>query len=191
MKRATLGELHEICGGVLRLGDLPPLAGEHSALGRIVHVLAHVREGDLFWPLDVIGGAENRMAEESFHHGAVGVVVTGRRVVPMAGCWSLQLSDAWSGWITWQTWVTRNQKHETTSAMPNFIVAALQRNPMNCGTEKPAGEKVKLRCHTGLPSGPHVSKFAEPDALSLESDSACESVIRIASRVETSRENGE
>jgi hypothetical protein len=94
------------------MSDRPPEAGEATTLGRIAHVLEEVLPGDVFWPLDTLGGRNNCLAEEAFSQGAQGVVVAGRRVAPQAGCWTLELPDAWSAWQRWQAWCARRQRRE-------------------------------------------------------------------------------
>ncbi|MGC4006711.1 MAG: hypothetical protein QM811_27735 [Pirellulales bacterium] len=111
MLRATIDDLRLACGGLLRLGDLPPLNGERTLLTGVSHYLSEVLPGMVYWPLDGLGGSENRLAEEAYSHGAIGVVIAERRVVPWAGCWSLQVKDAWQAWIDWQNWSDRHALH--------------------------------------------------------------------------------
>ncbi len=64
--------------------------------------------GQIYWPLDELHGAEQRLVEEAFALGAVGVVLAGRRAIPWAGCWSLQVADAWSAWCEWRLWADQH-----------------------------------------------------------------------------------
>lgn len=199
MQVTTIGELHEICGGTMRFGTMPPLGGEHTPLARVVHHISEVTANVIFWPLDLVGGAENRVAEEAFHQGAVGVVVTGRRVVPWAGCWSLQVPDAWSAWLNWQSWVIQNAR---STEREQFGCDASQRrvDSSTCRTPAPKSvakvssnsnrtAKQSATLHSALPLHSHVAKIGEPDSFSMEADAARDSVMRLAERVDANREH--
>jgi UDP-N-acetylmuramoyl-tripeptide--D-alanyl-D-alanine ligase len=90
----TLGDLHELLGGKLRLGAMPPCDGETTLVGPVVVDSREVETDEVFWGL--IGSRFNgaHFAEEAFVRGATGVVVSGRRVEPWAGRWALEVEDA-------------------------------------------------------------------------------------------------
>jgi UDP-N-acetylmuramoyl-tripeptide--D-alanyl-D-alanine ligase len=90
----TLGDLHELLGGKLRLGAMPPCDGETTLVGPVVVDSREVEADEVFWGL--IGSRFNgaHFAEEAFVRGAAGVIVSGRRVEPWAGRWALEVEDA-------------------------------------------------------------------------------------------------
>src|SRR6185503_18930587 len=94
MNHLCLRELAEIAGGRLRLGCLPPLGGEHEPLGRITTTSEHVQPGDVFWGLAAKQQNGSWRAEEAYARGALGAVVSGRRLEPWAGKFSLEVEDA-------------------------------------------------------------------------------------------------
>jgi UDP-N-acetylmuramoyl-tripeptide--D-alanyl-D-alanine ligase len=94
MNHLCLRELAEIVGGRLRLGCMPPLGGEHEPLGRITTDSERVRPGDVFWGLATSEENSSWRAEEAYARGALGAVVSGRRLEPWAGKFSLEVEDA-------------------------------------------------------------------------------------------------
>ncbi|MDX1964487.1 MAG: hypothetical protein SFX18_15145 [Pirellulales bacterium] len=104
----TIGDLELAVGGRMRWGDLPPLRGEHTPLGMIRGKLSEVLPGDVYWPCESLGERPNLLAEEAYTQGALGVVIAGRRVVPWAGCWSLEVDCAARAWRDWQGWLVRH-----------------------------------------------------------------------------------
>jgi len=96
MEQLTIRDIAGIAGGVVKLGDLPPLGGELEPVGRIVVDSRDVQHGDLFWAMP--GGAV--YAEDAFARGALGVVTTGRHVEPWAGKFSILVDD--TKWSLWQ-----------------------------------------------------------------------------------------
>ena len=113
MLRATIDDLRIACGGTLRLGSMPPLDGERTLIRSVTHYLSQIVPGSVYWPLDLSShdladGYEVRLAEEALAQGATGVIIAGRRVTPWAGCWTLQVNDAWSAWCEWQLWASRH-----------------------------------------------------------------------------------
>jgi hypothetical protein len=113
MLRATIDDLRIACSGTLRLGSMPPLDGERTLIRGVTHYLSQIVPGSVYWPLDLSShdladGYEVRLAEEALAQGATGVVIAGRRITPWAGCWTLQINDAWSAWCEWQLWANRH-----------------------------------------------------------------------------------
>src|SRR4051812_12430096 len=90
----TIGELHELLGGTLRMGEMPPCDGEATSLGRVVTDSRTVEAGDVFWGLPGSCHDGSHFAEEALIRGASGVVTSGRRVEPWAGRWSLEVADS-------------------------------------------------------------------------------------------------
>jgi UDP-N-acetylmuramoyl-tripeptide--D-alanyl-D-alanine ligase len=90
----TLGELHELLSGTLRLGEMPPCDGESTLVGRVSIDSRTIEPGDVFWGLAGSCHDGSHFAEEALVRGAVGVVISGRRVEPWAGRWSLEVADS-------------------------------------------------------------------------------------------------
>jgi UDP-N-acetylmuramoyl-tripeptide--D-alanyl-D-alanine ligase len=90
----TIGDLHELLGGTLRFGAMPPRDGDAALVGRIATDSRSIEPEDVFWGL--IGPRFNgsHFGEEAFVRGASGVVTSGRRVEPWAGRWSLEVDDS-------------------------------------------------------------------------------------------------
>jgi UDP-N-acetylmuramoyl-tripeptide--D-alanyl-D-alanine ligase len=90
----TLGDLHELLGGKLRLGAMPPCNGDTTLVGPVVVDSREVESDEVFWGL--VGSRFNgaHFAEEAFVRGAAGVVVSGRWVEPWAGRWALEVEDS-------------------------------------------------------------------------------------------------
>ena len=96
MEQLTIRDIAQIAGGVLNLGDMPPLGGELEPVSRVVVDSRDVREGDVFWAMP--GG--EFYAEDAFTRGALGVVAAGRHVEPWAGKFSMRVDD--TKWSLWQ-----------------------------------------------------------------------------------------
>jgi hypothetical protein len=94
MLRLCIGELADIVGGKLTLGSLPPLAGVHEPVYRIVVDSCEARPGDVYWALTAPDYDGVRLADDAYQRGALGVVASGRHVEPWAGRFSLEVSDA-------------------------------------------------------------------------------------------------
>ncbi|HEV2968447.1 MAG TPA: UDP-N-acetylmuramoyl-tripeptide--D-alanyl-D-alanine ligase [Pirellulales bacterium] len=90
----TIGDLHELLGGALRFGAMPPRDGDAALVGRVVTDSRTVEPEEVFWGL--VGPRFNgaHFGEEAFVRGASGVVTSGRRVEPWAGRWSLEVDDS-------------------------------------------------------------------------------------------------
>lgn len=86
-------DLVQIVGGRLRLGSPPPLGGPLEPIGRIVADSRQVVENDVFWGLVGPNHDGSRFAEDAFLRGALGAVVSGRRLEPWAGKFSLEVQD--------------------------------------------------------------------------------------------------
>jgi UDP-N-acetylmuramoyl-tripeptide--D-alanyl-D-alanine ligase len=92
----SIDELHDIVGGRLRLGDMPPRHGALGPIGPIVADSRNISPGDVFWALKGATHDGSHFAEEALAQGAAGVVASGRWVAPWAGRWSLEVDDATS-----------------------------------------------------------------------------------------------
>ncbi|MDZ4821072.1 MAG: Mur ligase family protein [Planctomycetota bacterium] len=90
----TIGELHELLGGELRLGRMPPRNGAHTQIGSVVVDSDAVQAGDLYWDVASNSADRSLSAEEAYLRGAIGVVTSGRAVTPWPGRWSLEVADA-------------------------------------------------------------------------------------------------
>src|SRR6266566_8589249 len=90
----TLGELHELLGGTLRFGAMPPCAGDATVLGPIATDSRTIAADEVFWGLagPLFDGAH--FAEEAFLREASGAVTSGRSVEPWDGRWSLEVGDS-------------------------------------------------------------------------------------------------
>lgn len=100
----TLADLHELLGGKLRLGAMPPCDGEATLVGPMVVDSRTVEPDEVFWGL--VGSRFNgaHFAEEAFVRGASGVVVSGRRVEPWAGRWTLEVEDSRKSMLQLAAW---------------------------------------------------------------------------------------
>ena len=88
--------------------DRCPLATAKTTLvGRVVADSREVQQDEVFWGL-VGCGSRAHFAEEAFVRGAAGVVVSGRRVEPWAGRWSLEVDDPQEALWELAAW-SRNQ----------------------------------------------------------------------------------
>jgi hypothetical protein len=83
-------DLAECTGGTLRLAAMPPVAGELTAIGRIVLSAPEVEAGDVYWHFGTGAGD----AQLAFFRGALGIVTAGRGVEPWPGRFCLQIDDA-------------------------------------------------------------------------------------------------
>ncbi len=90
----TLGDLHELLGGELRFGAMPPTAGDATLVGPVVTDSREVQPEEVFFGLAGARFHGGQFAEEAFVRGAAGAVTSGRRIEPWAGCWSLEVPDA-------------------------------------------------------------------------------------------------
>jgi UDP-N-acetylmuramoyl-tripeptide--D-alanyl-D-alanine ligase len=104
----TLADLHELLGGKLRMGSMPPCDGDTTLVGPVVVDSREVESDEVFWGL--VGSRFNgaHFAEEAFVRGASGVVVSGRRVEPWAGRWALEVDDSQKSMWQLATW---NRNH--------------------------------------------------------------------------------
>jgi UDP-N-acetylmuramoyl-tripeptide--D-alanyl-D-alanine ligase len=105
----STGELADIVGGRLRLGSMPPLGGDLEPVGRFAIDSRSVQPGDVFWGLSTQPDRGN-LAEEAFARGALGVVVSGRRVEPWAGRFSIEVDDP--KWALWQLGRTMRSRYD-------------------------------------------------------------------------------
>ncbi len=93
MNQFCLRDLVEITGGKLLLGSLPPVGGLLEPIGRVVADSRRIREGDLFWGLVGQHANGSHYAEHAFARGAIGAVVSGRKLEPWAGKFSIEVED--------------------------------------------------------------------------------------------------
>ena len=93
MRDLTIGKLHEIVGGRLRLAARTPLHGEATRLERIVTDSRQVQRGDVFWGLAGTRFDGATFSNEAYSRGATGAVVE-KYIHPEPGCWSLQVADS-------------------------------------------------------------------------------------------------
>jgi UDP-N-acetylmuramoyl-tripeptide--D-alanyl-D-alanine ligase len=89
----TLADLHNLLGGELRQGTMPPCDGDTTLVGRVAVDSREVEPDEVFWGLEGTRFNGAHFAEEAFIRGAAGVVASGRRVEPWAGRWVLQVED--------------------------------------------------------------------------------------------------
>jgi UDP-N-acetylmuramoyl-tripeptide--D-alanyl-D-alanine ligase len=108
-----LRQLAETIGGQLQLGSMPPLGGDLEPVGRVVTDVRHVRPGDVYWALETSSYNVAARAEEAFAQAAAGAVVSGRRLEPWAGTFSLVVEDP--PWALWQ--LARRIRAEFTGHM--------------------------------------------------------------------------
>ncbi|HKD37955.1 MAG TPA: UDP-N-acetylmuramoyl-tripeptide--D-alanyl-D-alanine ligase, partial [Pirellulales bacterium] len=90
----TVGELHELLGGTLRFGAMPPCDGYATAVGCIATDSRTAKQGEMFWGLSGPRFDGSIFAEEAFIRGATGAVVCGRRIEPWDGRWALEVDDS-------------------------------------------------------------------------------------------------
>lgn len=105
MNALSVKELATIIGGRLRLGKLPPLGGEYEPVGRVATNGRQVRIGETYWGINEAGFQGADFAEMAYSRGALGVVVSGRRVEPWAGRFSIQVDDADAALRMFGRWV--------------------------------------------------------------------------------------
>ncbi len=153
MHDVTVGQLHEIVGGRLRLATLAPRGGEQARVGNVAIDSRQVRRGDIFWGLPGTRFDGSQFANEAYSRGAEGAVVGGRYVQPWPGCWSLEVEDAQRALEQLAVWnrqrhtgrvvaVTGSVGKTTTRQM---IRAVLERR--YCGTASPKN----YNNHVGVP----------------------------------------
>ena len=94
MFNLSIGDLADITNGTLRLGTMPPLAGESEPVRRVVLDSHDARPGDVYWAVTGPSFEGAALAENAFAHGALGVVTSGNRVEPWAGKFVLDVADA-------------------------------------------------------------------------------------------------
>jgi len=94
MLNLSIGDLAEITNGCLRLGTMPPVAGESEPIRRVVLDSHDARPGDVYWAAAGLSFEGAALAESAFAHGALGVVASARRVEPWAGKFVLDVADA-------------------------------------------------------------------------------------------------
>ena len=90
----TVGELHELLAGTLRFGAMPPCDGDATVVGRITTDSRTIKQGEVFWGLAGPQFDGSIFAEEAFIRGASGAIVSGRRIEPWAGRWSIEVKDS-------------------------------------------------------------------------------------------------
>ena len=90
----SISDLHQVIGGRLRLGEMPPRDGEFTTIGPIATDSRTTHTGDVFWGLAGQTHDGSHFAEEALARGACGVVTSGRWVAPWAGRWSLEVEDS-------------------------------------------------------------------------------------------------
>lgn len=100
LRELCLKDLTETVNGELQLGSMPPLGGDLEPVGRIVTDVGRVRPGDVYWALETSSQSLAVRAEEAFARDALGAVVSGRRLEPWAGKFSLLVEDP--QWALWQ-----------------------------------------------------------------------------------------
>ena len=92
----TAGELTGILSGQLRLGEMPPLAGDLELIQRICVPHYTVEPGDVVFlgrGLQPTSESERLQAHEAFAHGALGIV-SSFPIEPWAGRFSIQVPHA-------------------------------------------------------------------------------------------------
>lgn len=88
-----LRQLAETIDGQLQLGSMPPLGGDLEPVGPVVTDVRRIRPGDVYWALQTAPDNLAARAEEAFARGAAGAVVSGRRLEPWAGTFSVVVED--------------------------------------------------------------------------------------------------
>jgi UDP-N-acetylmuramyl pentapeptide synthase len=94
MLQLCIEELNKIVGGEVKLGLMPPLAGQLEPIRRVIVDSSVARPGDVYWALFGHGYDGANTAEEAYARGALGVVASSRRVEPWAGKFALRVADA-------------------------------------------------------------------------------------------------
>ncbi len=112
MYELKIQQLPAIVGGRLRMATLPPPAGEHAPVGRVVIDSRQVEPGDTFWGLTGTRQDGANFAEAAYAVGAQGVVAANRYIQPAPGCWSLEVEDSLSALTRLAQW---NRAHFTGS----------------------------------------------------------------------------
>jgi UDP-N-acetylmuramoyl-tripeptide--D-alanyl-D-alanine ligase len=102
---STLGELHQVLGGRLWLGDKP---GDRSAapLGRVESDSRKIEPGDVFWALRGPNHEGEDFIAEAFQRGAVGAVVARDVAVPDHH-WTVRVDDTQQALWAWAQWKRR------------------------------------------------------------------------------------
>ena len=127
----TIGELHELLGGTLRMGAMPPCDGDATLVGRVAIDSRTIEPGDVFWGLRGPQFDGANFAEEAFVRGASGVVVSGRRVEPWAGRWSLEVNDSFEALWQLAAW-SRRQFTASLVAVTGSVGKTTTRRMIDC-----------------------------------------------------------
>jgi UDP-N-acetylmuramoyl-tripeptide--D-alanyl-D-alanine ligase len=149
----TIGELHELLGGTLRMGAMPPCDGDAALVGRVAIDSRTIEAGDVFWGFRGPRFDGANFAEEAFVRGASGVVVSGRRVEPWAGRWSLEVNDSFEALWRLAAW-SRQQFTASLVAVTGSVGKTTTRRMIDCvlgsrlaGTTSPRN----FNNHVGVP----------------------------------------
>lgn len=99
-----LQDLAETIGGVVRLGDSPPLHGLWTKVGRIVFDCRRVRRGDVFWQLRDLARSE-LSAEQAFLRGACGIITDDPAREPWPGKFCLVVGESTQALLRLEEWL--------------------------------------------------------------------------------------
>ena len=94
MHNLCVTELGEMVDGRVHLAVMPPLAGMFEPIGQIVFDSREVRPRDVFWAFTARGHDGSCYVDEAFSRGALGVIVSGRRIEPWAGKFCVTVPDS-------------------------------------------------------------------------------------------------
>lgn len=100
MNELCIRDLADAISGEFRLGSLPPLDGDLEAIGGFALDSRRAQAGDVFWGLRGERLDGSHFAEDAFARGALGAVVSGRRLEPWAGTFSIEVED--THWALWE-----------------------------------------------------------------------------------------
>ena len=149
----TIGELHELLGGTVRMGAMPPCDGDAALVGRAAIDSRTIEPGDVFWGLRGPRFDGANFAEEAFVRGASGVVLSGRRVEPWAGRWALEVNDSFEALWRLAAW-SRQQFTASLVAVTGSVGKTTTRRMIDCvlgsrlaGTTSPRN----FNNHIGVP----------------------------------------
>jgi UDP-N-acetylmuramoyl-tripeptide--D-alanyl-D-alanine ligase len=149
----TVGELHEMLGGTLRFGDMPPCDGDSALVGRVATDSRAIEPDEVFWGIVGPRFDGSKFAEEAFVRGASGAVVSGRRVEPWAGRWSLEVTDSFAALWQLAAW-SRRQFAAPLVAVTGSVGKTTTRRMIDCvlgsrlaGTTSPKN----FNNHVGVP----------------------------------------
>lgn len=93
MFNLCISELSDIIEGTVRLGAMPPLAGQFEPIGRIVADVQRLQNRDVLWMFES-PACGSFQAEDAYARGALGVIVTDRVIEPWAGKFSVSVADS-------------------------------------------------------------------------------------------------